>query len=252
MEKSVDYPDFIARFYDAIYSKVRSGIDDDFFLQEMAATKGKVLELGVGTGRFFTTALKNGADVYGIDVSKSMVDKLREKISPEQQHRVQVNDAVTMKLPLKFGLVIAPFRMFSHVIDVASQLQLLNNIYDHLEADGRFIFDLYVPNLLMLANGIDHQTDFEGEYEKGKKLKRVSTMKADLINQLSSVTMELTWDENGQVMSRSWDFLMRFFFRYELEHLVNRSKLKLETIYGDYHKSPLTKDSKDFVVVCKK
>lgn len=118
------------------------------------------------------------------------------------------------------------------------------------EPGGRFIFDLYVPNLNLLLNGIRNQTDFEGEYENGKKLIRVTSMKADVINQLSHVQMNFIWDEDGLQHEAEWDFKMRFFFRYEIEHLIRLSKLKLETIYGDYQRNGLNQDSKDFVIVC--
>jgi len=48
------------------------------------------------------------------------------------------------------------------------------------------------------------------------------------------------------------EFQLRFFFRYELEHLVLRSPLKLATIYGDFNETPLNSESREFVVVCRK
>jgi hypothetical protein len=45
---------------------------------------------------------------------------------------------------------------------------------------------------------------------------------------------------------------MRFFFRFELEHLVARSKLRLVVIHGDFAGGPLTPDSAEYVVVCRK
>ena len=45
---------------------------------------------------------------------------------------------------------------------------------------------------------------------------------------------------------------MRFFFRYELEHLVERSKFECYKILGDYHGNELNQDSKEFVVICQK
>lgn len=250
MRKPVDYPDFVARFYDVIYARIRAGIDDEFFLDEIAQSKGKVMEIGVGTGRFFVEALKNGADIYGLDISRNMIEKLKAKIPLEHHGRLWIQDAVTMELPHRFCLIIAPFRMFSHVLDVDDQIKYLNRVWEHLEPGGRFIFDLYVPNLNLLLNGIRNQTDFEGEYENGKKLIRVTSMKADVINQLSHVQMNFIWDEDGLQHEAEWDFKMRFFFRYEIEHLIRLSKLKLETIYGDYQRNGLNQDSKDFVIVC--
>jgi hypothetical protein len=53
-----DYPEFVARFYDTVYTQVRDGVDNDFYLRAIAAARGPVLEIGVGTGRLFTEALR--------------------------------------------------------------------------------------------------------------------------------------------------------------------------------------------------
>ncbi|MCK7528822.1 MAG: hypothetical protein MZV64_70350 [Ignavibacteriales bacterium] len=49
---------------------------------------------------------------------------------------------------------------------------------------GRFIFDTFIPDLKQLITGLDNHTDFDGEYEPGKKLKRIVSTRPDLINQL--------------------------------------------------------------------
>jgi len=50
MNEPVDYPDFVVRFYDVVYHQIRSHIDEAYFLDQIAQAKGKVLEIGVGTG----------------------------------------------------------------------------------------------------------------------------------------------------------------------------------------------------------
>ena len=75
-----EYPEFFARFYDLIYSKVETGIDESLYFKRISQTKGKILEAGVGTGRLFEKALKDGADIYGVDISPAMIDVLRKKL----------------------------------------------------------------------------------------------------------------------------------------------------------------------------
>jgi SAM-dependent methyltransferase len=250
MREPVEYPDVLVRFYDVIYRQLRAGVDETYFLNRMAESGGKVLEIGVGTGRLFSQALKNGADIYGLDVNHQMIEKAKEKIAPEHHHRLFVQDAVTMQMPHRFALILAPFRVFSHIIDVEDQIRCLNRIHEHLEPGGRFIFDLYVPDLGILKNGIQDQVDFDGEYEEGKRLVRTVSSKSDMSTQTSTVCMKFKWDEAGQTRTEEGRFLMRFFFRYELEHLVRLSNLKLEAIFGDYQGNPVNGDSKDFVLVC--
>lgn len=251
MNEIYEYPDFFARFYDTIYKKVRT-TDTDYFHRKIKETSGKILEIGVGTGRFFLDALNNGADIYGIDVSESMTEILKKKLDPSQHFRIKTEDAVYMKPEHKFNLIIAPFRVFSHILDTNEQLKFLNNVYDHLNEDGIFIFDVFVPNPELLYKGITENIDFEGEYEPGKKLKRISTSVPDIVNQLLTITMRFEWDENGTINTKRWDFKMRFYFRYELEHLIKLSNLKLHAFFGDYNEGPLDKNSKEFVLVCRK
>ena len=251
MLENAEYPEYIARFYDVIYAHLRT-VDHDYFLRTILSTKGPVLEIGVGTGRFFIDALHGGADIYGVDLSETMLQQLKKKLGSEHHHRIFHQDARSLHLDKKFDLIVAPFRVFSHLIELDDQLLALNSIYDHLNPGGQFIFDLYVPDLGILLNGINEQVDFEGEYAPGKKLKRIVSAKADLIRQVSSVKMTLMWDDETGEHTESWDLPMRFFFRYELEHLVHRSKLTLKHIYGDYEEHELGLESKDFIVVCER
>lgn len=247
-----EYPDFIARFYDVIYHQVRDGVDNSFFLEQARSAKGKVLELGAGTGRLFLEALNKKVDMYGIDISRSMTGMLKSKLPESEHYRIKTGDAVYMDWKMKFDLIVAPFRMFSHILDVEDQLRLLNNIYKHLTETGKFIFDVFVPDPVLLANGIKDLTDFSGEYAAGKSLKRTVNSKPDIINQLLAISMKLEWDEGDLIKAEEWSFQMRFFYRYELEHLISLSSLTLETIYGDYLENPLHPASKEFILVCTK
>lgn len=252
MKNTFEYPDYVARFYDIIYNKVRSGIDTEYFVNEALSARGKVLEIGVGTGRLFVETLEKGADIYGIDISRSMIKVLTARINPEDHHRITVGDAVDMKLGRKFNLIMAPFRVFSHILETRNQVAFLNNVYEHLNSGGRFIFDLFIPDPKILSEGINNVTDFEGEYKPGKKFKRTVTSKASMINQLLDITMKFEWDEDGRQIKKEWKLKMRYFFRYELEHLVNISKLTLVNMFGDYQGNQLDNDSKEFVIVCRK
>jgi SAM-dependent methyltransferase len=251
MEK-FEYPEFIARFYDTIYHTVRDGVDNDFFLGRALSVKGKVLEIGAGTGRLFTEALNKGADIFAVDISRHMVSILKSKIPQDQHYRIITADASEMKWDFKFDLIIAPFRVLSHFGNVDKQLRLLEKVNNHLTEKGRFIFDVFAPDPSLLANGIKDLTDFEGEYEPGRKIKRIINSRPDTINQILHVSMRLIWDEDGRVNDREWTFRMRYFHRFELEHLVRISPLHLNAIYGDYRLNPLSDSSKEFVVVCRK
>lgn len=249
------YPDVVARFYDPVYAQIRDGVDNAYYRKKMAAAEGPVLEVGVGTGRLFSQARQDGADVYGIDLSPAMVERCRRKLPAEDRDRVSVADAVRFETERRFALVVAPFRVLSHVPEPADQVRLLDSIHDVLTPEGAFVFDLFVPNLKLLMEGLPEVCDFDGEHAPGRRLRRfVSSSPADMTRQTTPVSMRFEWQEaeGGQEQRTEWAFDMRFYFRYELEHLVARSRLSLEAIYGDFDEGPLTADSAEYVVVARR
>jgi SAM-dependent methyltransferase len=144
MSHSSEYPDFFAGFYDVIYDKVRHDADHDYFLNKMIQVNDPVLEVGVGTGRFFKEALNRGVDIYGIDISPSMIKILKGKLPQKDHHRVAVQDICKLDFNRKFDLIVAPFRVFMHLLSVTDQFIALEKVHEHLNPDGQFIFDLFV------------------------------------------------------------------------------------------------------------
>jgi SAM-dependent methyltransferase len=247
------YPRFIARFYDVIYQEIRDTTDSQFFLKEIENTDGKILEIGVGTGRLFTEALNRQADIYGIDISPPMVEVLKEKINRQHYFRVEEDNVVTFKHSQNYDLIIAPFRVFMHLLTKDEQIKALNSIYNHLNKGGKLIFDAFVPDMKILQQGIDNQMDFEGEYMPGKKVRRYVTTKPDIINQQIHVTFRLKWDEDDGFKQEKWEVPLHYYFRYELEHLLERSEFNYNyKIFGDFKKNGLSNNSKDFLIECYK
>jgi len=245
-----EYPEFFARFYDLIYHQVRDGVDNQFFLDKIKNAPGKVLEVGTGTGRLFIEALQNGADIYGIDLSPAMLDILKSKLSPDQQSRIGLQNIVDFRSDFKYDLIIAPFRVLMHLTTKEDQLKALRNVYDHLNPGGEFIFDTFIPDLNMLLTGIEGVKDFEAEYEPGNRISRTVTSKPDLINQRLNLVFVIEWNEGVRHFKKEWRSVMRYFFRYELEHLVERSPFESYNIAGDFSGNGLTNDSKEFIVTC--
>ena len=246
------YPASFARFYDTIYHGLRDGVDNDYFLENIMQTHGKVLEIGVGTGRMFTAALDRGADIYGLDISEEMLKILYGKLPEDQHYRISMQSIADFHLDHRFDLIIAPFRVIMHLPEKEEQIRALNNVYDHLNKGGRFIFDSFVPDLTKIVKGVEYQKDFDGEYEEGYRIRRFVSTNPDLMTQTINVNFHLEWAEKSGSKQEDWTVPLRFFFRYELEHLVERSLFESYHILGDYLGGELNKDSREFLVICRK
>lgn len=246
------YPKNFARFYDTIYHQQRDGVDNDFFQNEIIRTKGKILEIGVGTGRLFTSALNKGADIYGLDISEEMLGVLYNKLNAHQHYRISNQNIIDFSFDFKFDLIIAPFRVIMHLLDKDDQLRAINNVYNHLNINGKFIFDVFVPDLSQLLSGLNNIRDFEGEYAPGKKITRTVTTSPDLLKQVINIKFHLEWEEDNELKQDEWKVPLRYFFRYELEHLVERSRFEKYRILGDYYGNELNYKSKEFIMICQK
>lgn len=246
------YPEFFAKYYDRIYHGLRDDVDHRFYMEKILDCKGPVLEVGTGTGRFFNEALAKGADIYGIDVSPAMIEILREKLPEAEHSRVGLQSITDFRFNQKFKLIIAPFRVFMHLLTIEDQMQALRNVHEHLETGGTFLFDAFVPNLEILQHGISKMKDFEEEVEPGLILRRIVTSKSDLIAQVSHITFCFEFDNGKEITRKVWESDLRLFFRYELEHLMHQSPFSQTVIFGDMNGHGLNSNSREFVVEARK
>ena len=128
------YESIIARHYDELYAVMRNPSGDVAFYGELArASGGPVLELGCGTGRTLLPIAKAGLDCVGVDASPAMLAVLRQKSPPPNLELVEAR-MESLELPnRRFRLVTCPFRAFSHLLDVESQLAALAAVRRQLE-----------------------------------------------------------------------------------------------------------------------
>ena len=257
LNKEYKYNEATVRFYDAVYdnlaySGLYGGPRAKMYFEEIAKAKGAVLEAGFGTGKILIPALNSGADIYGIDHSILMYNKTLSKLDKTQKHRISMGDIRSFRLDRKFSLIISPFRVFQHLLTIEDQLSALERMYEHLEEGGLLIFDLFCPDLSRLQTEVNNKLEFEGEYEPGKTMKRYFSVKPDYINQIQMVTFRYEWDEDSEIKTSDYEFPMRYFFRYEIENLIGRTKFKPEHIYGDFIQGELSNKSTEFVIFCRK
>jgi len=253
MENEYCYNEAISRFYDPVYDKLEFlEPARKFYHDEILSVKGPVLEAGVGTGRIFLPALNEGADIYGVDVSENMLNYLKMKLTDKQQFRISIGDIRTFKPDRKYDLIISPFRVFQHLLTIEDQLNALHNIYDSLNDGGRYIFDVFYPDIKRLINDVDDILEFEGEIENGNVLKRFVSVRNDTVKQIINVTFRFEWNENNNQYKDEFYSPMRYFFRYELENLVGRTKFNLEKFYGSFECKDFGLNPKEQILILRK
>jgi SAM-dependent methyltransferase len=110
---------------------------------------GRVLELAIGTGRVAVPLVERGVPVTGIELSAPMVARLREK-ADEVAIPVVMGDMATTTAPGEYALVYLVFNTISNLLTQDEQVACFRNAARHLEPGGRFVIELWVPDLRRL------------------------------------------------------------------------------------------------------
>jgi SAM-dependent methyltransferase len=121
------------------------------FLADLAAA-GAALELGIGTGRIASPLSQRGIPVHGIELSPAMVAELRAKPGSEEIG-VTIGDFATTVVEGTFKLVYLVRNTITNLTTQEEQVACFRNVAAHLEPGGRFVVEVYVPQLRRLPPG---------------------------------------------------------------------------------------------------
>ncbi|WP_237565619.1 class I SAM-dependent DNA methyltransferase [Ornithinimicrobium cavernae] len=116
------------------------------------AGDGAALEFAVGTGRVGIPLSERGVPVTGVELSRPMIARLREKVG-EQTLPVVHGDMATTRVPGEFTLVYLVFNTIANLLTQATQVECFRNAARHLRPGGRFVIELWVPELQALPPG---------------------------------------------------------------------------------------------------
>lgn len=237
----------IADLYDHV-GLYRDRPDVPFYVEAAEGAGGPVLELGCGTGRILIPSAAAGARMVGLDASEAMLDICRRRVGEEPREvrdRIELHhgDMRSFDLGSTFALATIPFRAFQHLLTVDDQLACLETIRAHLEPGGRVIVDVFNPTLEMftkrpLNEEIGHEPEFETP--DGRRVVRCHQITAhDRFGQVNETELiYYVTHPDGREERLVHRFDMRYFFRFELEHLLARAGFELEHLYAGYDKSP--------------
>jgi SAM-dependent methyltransferase len=252
------YDSFIADYYDE--SPVVKGRTQDvaFYRDATREFGDPVLELGCGTGRITMALAEAGKRITGLDLSERMLERAVQKRAAlrvearERVHLVQGNMA-GFDLGEKFRLIIIPFRPFQHLLEVHEQMNCLECARKHLAPGGRLILDVFQTDAERMHDPVHMRETLVTEYNTadGRQVKiseRVAAFhRAEQINDVEMIFSIKHAGGREERLVFAWP--LRYFFRYEVEHLLARCGFKVSAEYGDFDKTPIRDDSAEMVFI---
>lgn len=151
------------RHYDLMFPR---SDDVEFFLNQARMLGGPVLELASGTGRILERIANAGFAATGIDLSPGMLAEARRKAQAgATPSRYIQADMRRYSLGERFALIFIAGNSICHLLDIESFDACISCVRQHLAEGGRFIVDVYVPNLRLLLVDPQEISETEGSLE---------------------------------------------------------------------------------------
>lgn len=203
---------------------------------------GRAVEFAVGTGRVAIPLADAGVPVTGIELSHAMIARLREKVG-EDVIRVVQGDMTSASAGEGYALAILVFNTISNLLTQDEQIDCFRNAARHLAPGGRFVIELWVPQLRALAPG--HRGTVE-VFEPGYLLvDTVDTLTQHLVSHHVRFGAALD-DGRDATIGRSPH---RYIWPSELDLMARLAGFELESRWSGWDRGEFTGESTSHVSV---
>jgi len=202
------------------------------------ADGGRALEFAIGTGRVAIPLAERGVSVTGIELSPPMIEQLRTK-ADETAIPVVAGSMTEAVAPGVFTLVYLVYNTISNLLIQAEQVACFRNAARHLLPGGRFVIELWVPELRVLPPGKQASV---WQVEPGY----IGLDTYDTLNQ-QVVSHHFRFGEGRE--ARLFRSPHRYIWPAELDLMAQLAGFELESRHADWSGSEFTAESKSHVSV---
>ena len=129
------YGNLCTEMYEILHEKAPQD-ELDFYLS-YAKKEDKILEALCGSGRFLIPFMEQGFDIFGIDLSVAMLNKLKQK-APNA--KVFQADILEYSSKNRFDYIFISSGSVSLFTDMDLCVKILGKIKDMLTPEGKFVF----------------------------------------------------------------------------------------------------------------
>ena len=200
------------------------------------AEKGKkILEPLCGSGRFLVPFLERGFDIIGMDLSKEMLEKLKQK-APNA--RVMQADIINFTAEEKFDYIFIPSGSISLFTDMNMCWGILKKMKELLAPGGKFVFA--VDTVFDKCNeDSDYQTSVSVKTKEGFDLLLKGKNHYDGVSQTQfSPSIYELYNGTELLQSERMDFQTHLYRYGKMEIYLSECGFKSISTYYNYQKAP--------------
>jgi SAM-dependent methyltransferase len=237
--------------YPELYDALLPATAHIAYYQDLARkASGEVLELACGTGQLTIPIARAGLSTAGLDMSAPMLTVARQRAADAN---VSVDfaqsDMRNFDLTRKFALIFIGRNSLLHLHSTEDLLSALAAIRRHLAPGGIFAFDIFNPNVRLLARPAGQRfPTFEKETQSFGKVSVEDTSEYDPATQIGHHRWYVSVPGKPDAWVLNLD--LRNIFPQELPLLLAAGGFQLNSRVGDLHGPPFDSTSRFQVCQC--
>ena len=210
-------------------------------LSELAGD-GAAVEFAIGTGRVAVPLVEAGVPVSGIELSHAMIRRLRSKADAATIPVVQ-GDMAEAQVRGEFTLAYLVFNTIANLLTQEEQVRCFQNAARHLAPGGRFVIELWVPQLRSLPPG--HGGTVEVSQPGYLLVDSYDVLRQHVISHHVRFGPGLSDGRDARI-SRTPH---RYIWPSELDLMARIAGFQLESRWADWDRSDFTAESRSHVSV---
>lgn len=203
------------------------------------------LDVACGTGNVTIRLAEKFKDVYAVDLSEDMLREAFDKFKSKRiRGKVICQDMTELCLNKKFDLITSVLDSTNYIIEEDGIQRYFNAVYEHLNDDGIFIFDInsYYKLSEILGNNIYTYSEEEVFYTWE------NTFEDDLLSMFLTFFVK-----KGDLYDRfEEEHLERAYKEEEIESYLKNANLDIISKFDGYTNTDVQANSERIVYVVKK
>ena len=213
-----------------------------FYRSNLENVSGPILECACGTGLILLPLLESGRDMYGFDISKSMLARLIDKAAStglnQIADRISIQEFETFHYDQRFDAITIPTNTFSMLVTQTAQIRTLENIFRHLAPGGKLLLDIHLyglRDLIQMAETIEGRWYTWTHPESGRPIRQRVVGRVNFDQQLVSDQCFIEYD--GQ--KEDFPITSRYIFKEEFQLLLRLGGFKRWACWSTPDREPL-------------
>lgn len=196
-----------------------------------------ILDLACGSGTLAILLSVEGYRVDGLDLSSEMISLANDKFKAYHiLNNLYVKDMSSFILPNKYDVITCYFDSVNHLPSLNDVKNMMSCVYDALNSDGLFLFDLFSKSKYEAMDNTDISEEFDDfsyNWEINLKAPNILT---------HNITI------NGE--TNIHEIYNEYY--YDINDFIDLNKFEILNISGDFNDDLMPEDERILVVLKKK